>query len=275
MERVVLITGAGSGIGLASALEAARLGFSVVAGVHTDDEVELVHRAVAEAHLPGGSVRAEPFDVTDEDRARALIEATRPWGLVNNAGLTNAGLLMDVPVDAARHQYEVMVFAPIRLAQLALPGMRRGGGGRIVNVSSIAADTTTPTLGWYQSAKAALTTLSDVLRQEVAHFGVEVVVVEPGLVATPIWGKAADDLRHRRERASEQHPYDKALGVLDEVTGHTGDVGKLAEVVGAALHAGHPRFRYRAGQGARALPLVHRVVPTSVRDRFARPLGGL
>lgn len=275
MERVVLITGAGSGIGLASALEAARLGFSVVAGVHREDQVDDVHRAVAEAHLPGGAVRPEPLDVTDEDQARALIEAIEPWGLVNNAALPNAGLLVDVPLDAARREYEVMVFAPIRLAQLALPGMRRAGGGRIVNVSSIAADTTTPALGWYQSAKAALTTLSDVLRQEVAHLGVEVVVVEPGIVATPIWDKARADVRERREGALERLPYDKALGLLDEVTHRSGDVEELARTVGATLHAGHPRFRYRAGTGATMIPLVNRVVPTSIRDRLVRPLGGL
>lgn len=275
MERVVLITGAGSGIGLASALEAARLGFTVVAAVHTEDQVDEVHRAVAEAHLPGGAVRAEALDVTDEDRARTLVEATSPWGLVNNAGVAGAGLLMDVPIDAARHVYEVLVFAPMRLARLALPGMRRAGGGRIVNVASIAADTTTPTLGWYQSAKSALALLSDVLRQEVAHFGVEVVLIEPGLVDTPIWDKMAGELRRRRDGALERAPYDRVLGALDTVTGQAGDVDEPARAVGVALHAGHPRFRYRVGPGAHAFPLVTRYLPTSVRDRLVRPAGGL
>ena len=101
MERVVLITGAGTGIGLASALEAARLGFYVVAAVHHESEEDGVRKAVADAHLPAGAVEVEALDVRDEARARAVITASEPWGLVNNAAVVNAGLLVDVPVEDA------------------------------------------------------------------------------------------------------------------------------------------------------------------------------
>jgi NAD(P)-dependent dehydrogenase (short-subunit alcohol dehydrogenase family) len=275
MERVVLITGAGSGIGLASALEAARLGFRVVATTRTEEELDAVRKAVADAHLPSGEVEAEVLDVTDEEQGRRLLQAHRPWALVNNAAVVNAGLVIDTPPDEARHQFDVMVHAPIRLAQLALPGMRRAGGGRIVNISSIASDTTVPMLGWYQAAKAALSSVSDVLRQEVAHFGIEVVLIEPGIIDTPIWGKTAEDLRRRRAVAPETQPYDEVLDVVEEIDGRgTGDA-EVARVVGTALHAGKPRFRYRVGAAHNALPLVNRFIPTSLRDRVGRKLEAL
>jgi NAD(P)-dependent dehydrogenase (short-subunit alcohol dehydrogenase family) len=275
MERVVLVTGAGSGIGLASALEAARLGFAVVAGVHEASELDGVREAAAAAHLPAGAVDAEVLDVTDEGAARALIEARQPWALVNNAAVVNAGLLVDVPAEDARHQFEVMVVAPMRLAQLALPGMCGAGGGRIVNVSSIASDTTTPMLGWYQAAKAALGSASSVLRQEVQHLGIDVVVVEPGIVDTGIWAKAADDLRRRRPSSADPQAYDRGIAAAGETGSRGSGVEEVARTVGAALHAGHPRFRYRVGAGAHALPLIERVVPTGLRDRVSRAVAAL
>jgi NAD(P)-dependent dehydrogenase (short-subunit alcohol dehydrogenase family) len=275
MERVVLVTGAGTGIGLASALEAARLGFSVVAAVHHESEEDGVRKAVADAHLPAGAVEVEALDVRDEARARAVITAREPWGLVNNAAVVNAGLLVDVPVQDAREQFDVIAFAPMRLAQLAIPAMGRGNGGRIVNVSSIATDTTTPALGWYQAAKSALSALSSVLRQEVAHLGIEVVVVEPGLVDTDIWDHAADDLRRRRDDALDAAPYDQAIEAVAEARARGAGTDEVARAVGTALHAGHPRFRYRVGTGAHTLPLVERVVPSGLRDRVARAAGAL
>ncbi len=274
MDRVVLITGAGSGIGLASSVEAARLGFPVVAAVHHADQLATVREA-ADATGQVEPVRAEVLDVTDERGARDLVDRVQPWGLVNNAAVTMAGTLDDVPLDEARRQFETMVFAPMRLALLALPHMRRGGGGRIVNVSSIASEVHVPLLGWYQAAKSALSTLSDSLRQEVAHHGVEVVVVEPGIIDTPIWDGVRQELRQRQAQALEPHGYDEALQVIDRVTERASDVARAAETIGAVLHAGHPRYRYRPGAGASALPLANRFLPTGVKDRLTRSLARL
>lgn len=268
----MLITGAGSGIGLASSLEAARLGFSVVAAVHREDQLDGVRRAARGA---GVDVEVEVLDVTDEDRARDIVDRTWPWALVNNAGYPNAGALDDLPIEEARRQLDAMVLAPVRLAQLALPHMRRAGGGRIVNVSSIAGEANVPLLGWYQATKSALSTLSDVLRQELAHHGVEVVVVEPGIIRTPIWDHVRHELRERRTRALEPRVYDRAVETVDRVVEDASDVAVAAQTVGAVLRAGHPRYRYRVGAGATVLPLVDRVVPTSVKDRVTRAVGGL
>lgn len=274
MDRVVLITGAGSGIGLASSVEAARLGFPVVAAVHHPDQLATV-RDSAGAAGQADRVHAEVLDVTDERRARDLVDRAQPWGLVNNAAVTMAGMLDDVPLDDARRQFETIVFAPMRLARLALPHMRRRGGGRIVNVSSIAGDVHVPLLGWYQAAKSALSTLSDTLRQEVAHHGVEVVVVEPGIIDTPIWDAVRHELRQRRGEALEPLVYDEALQAIDGVTERASDVARAAETIGAVLHAGHPRYRYRPGAGATVLPLANRFLPTGVKDRLTRSVGSL
>ncbi|HEX6237300.1 MAG TPA: SDR family NAD(P)-dependent oxidoreductase [Acidimicrobiales bacterium] len=272
MERVVLITGAGSGIGLASALEAAQLGFVTVAAVHRPEQQDDVRAAAATA---GVDLVTDVLDVTDEQRAREVIDRHRPWGLVNVAGALLVGLVTEVPPDEARAHLDLMVLAPARLTRLALPHMRRRDGGRIVNVSSVAGTATGPVLGWYEAAKAALGALSDAMRPELARWGVEVVLVEPGAYQTPIWAKARDQLEHRRATSLEPDVYDRAITLGDTVAANAGDPAEVADVVAAALHAGHPRFRYRVGPGSSGLATVSRVVPTSVKDRVTRAAGGL
>jgi NAD(P)-dependent dehydrogenase (short-subunit alcohol dehydrogenase family) len=272
VERVVLVTGAGSGIGLAAALEAGRLGFTAVAAVHRDDQIDAVRSAARDA---GVVVEVETLDVTDDDRARDVIERRQPWGLVNNAGLLWPGLLAEQSPDEARRHVEVMLFAPMRLAQLALPGMRRRGEGRIVNVSSIAGDAGGPMLGWYEATKRALSTLSDALRPEVAGWGIDVVVIEPGPFATPIWDKAMARLREGREASAEPEAYDRMLGVVDAVARQAGDPREVVELVGEVLRAGRPRFRYRVGRDAGLVAGLGRVLPTSIKDRLTRTTAGL
>lgn len=272
MERTVLITGAGSGIGRAAALEAARLGFGVVAAVHRAEQVDAVERAARDR---GVRLDVEVLDVIDDDRAREVVERRRPWALVNNAGVMLPGPIADTTPEDARRHLDVMVLAPMRLVQLALPGMRAQGGGRVVNVSSIAGDVTGPLLGWYEAAKQALSTASDALRPELARDGIDVVVVEPGPYDTPIWDKAREHVRRRRAGAAEPAVYDDALGLLDGMARGAGDAEDVAEVIGKVLHAGRPRFRYRVGRGATALTTVAQLVPTSVRDRITRAAVGV
>lgn len=272
MERTVLTTGAGSGIGALVAVEAARLGFTSVAAVHRTAQAAPVHEAAAVA---GVEVTTEVLDVTDDRAAGDLVERVSPWALVNNAGVMNAGLLEDVPVEDARRQLDVMVLAPVRLTQLALPGMRRRGGGRIVNVSSPAGEMSVPFQSWYDAAKRALSALSDGMRAELVRHGIDVVVVEPGAYDTPLWRKARAELDARRRQSVSPESYDRAMAVVDEITAHAGDPAEVARVVGEVLHAGHPRYRYRVGPGASLFPATARLLPTSARDRVTRALGGL
>lgn len=270
MERTVLVTGAGSGIGLATAVEAARLGFRAVAAVHRPEQAEDVRRAAAEA---GVAVEVDPLDVTDDARAAAVVDRWRPWGLVNAAGLMLPGPVAETPPEDARRHLEVMVLAPMRLVQLALPWMRRQGGGRVVNVSSIAGHVEAPLLGWYEAAKQALSTLSEALRPEVARYGIDVVIVEPGPFRTPIWDKARDHVRRHRDEAVEPDLHDRTLDVLEAMAALAGDHRDVARRVGDVLHAGRPRFRYRVGTGTNLLGALDRVVPTSVKDRVSRAVG--
>jgi len=269
VERIVLVTGAGSGIGLATAIEAARLGFRAVAAVHRPDQVAGVHAAAAEA---GVEVEADVLDVTDDRRAAALVDRVEPWAVVASAGFMNPGLIEDVTIDEARHQLEVMLLAPARLVQLALPGMRRRGGGRIVLVSSPLGEATLPLQGWYSATKRALSALADALRVEVIDDAVDVVLVEPGAASTPLWDDARDELTERRTRSLRPEVYDRGIALQDRVRDRSAEPTEVAEVVGAALRAAHPRFRYRTPAAAVPFAVAARVVPTSVRDRVVRAL---
>ena len=274
MQRTVLITGAGSGIGLATAIEAARLGFRAVAAVHRPEQTAGVVAAAADAGL-ASAVEAAVLDVTDDDAAAELVERVEPWAVVACAGFTNSGLIEDVTTDEVRHQLEVMLVAPARLVQLALPGMRRRGGGRIVVVSSPLGEASLPLQGWYSATKRALSSLCDALRVEVIDDAVDVVLVEPGAAATPLWDRSRAELVGRRDRSVRPDVYDRGIALLDEVRERAADPARVAEVVGRTLHAAHPRFRYRTPTAAVPFAVAARLVPTSVRDRVVRTMAGL
>jgi NAD(P)-dependent dehydrogenase (short-subunit alcohol dehydrogenase family) len=179
-SRAVLVTGCSSGIGWATAERLARGGWTVYA---TARDVEAI------APLEAFGCRLLPLDVTEEDSMRAAVEEVeRMEGavgvLVNNAGYSQSGAVEEVPMEKVRRQFETNVFGLVRLCQLALPGMRRQGFGRIVNLSSMGGRLTFPGGGFYHASKYAVEALSDALRFEVRGFGVEVVVVEPGLIST-------------------------------------------------------------------------------------------
>lgn len=267
MRRSVLVTGAGSGIGAASAVHLAGLGFHVVAAVHRPEGVDGMRAAARSA-----GVEVEPIvlDVADEAQRVEALADRELYGLVNNAGYFNAGAVEDVSVDEARRQLETMVVGPMRLAQLALPAMRAAGEGRIVNVSSALARFSGGLSGWYQAAKQALEAVSDALRIEVAGDGVEVVLVRPGAVETPIWDKAARDLRRRRPTSVHAPAYDRFLSFVDSGRGRKHPPEAVAELLGGILTSGRPRSHYDVGRDSTALALLDTVLPTGVRDRLLR-----
>jgi NAD(P)-dependent dehydrogenase (short-subunit alcohol dehydrogenase family) len=180
ISKAVLITGCSTGIGRATALRLAGSGWTVYATARRPESI---------ADLADAGCRTLALDVTEEDSMRAAVAAVEQAEgavgvLVNNAGYSQSGPIEQIPPEAVRRQFETNVFGAIRLAQLALPGMRRRRWGKIVNIGSMGGRLTFPGGGLYHATKYALEALSDVLRFEVRGFGVDVVLIEPGLITT-------------------------------------------------------------------------------------------
>jgi NAD(P)-dependent dehydrogenase (short-subunit alcohol dehydrogenase family) len=265
---VVLVTGASTGIGEATALHLRELGFEAVAGVRRDEDAE---------RLEGQGLRTVRLDVTDEAQIAAALESVGDAplaGLVNNAGLAVAAPLEYVPLDELRRQFEVNLIGQVAVTQAFLPALRRAGG-RIVNVSSIGGRVAVPLLAPYNASKFALEAVSDSLRRELRSQGVDVIVVEPGGVKTPIWRKGnelADKLTERMPPEGERL-YGRMIAAARETTAtierETGLPPRaVAEVIGKALTEDRPRTRYVVGNEAKVRAQLARFLPDRVMDRL-------
>src|SRR2546426_10733303 len=191
-SEAVLITGCSSGIGRATALRLARSGWTVYASARRPETL---------TPLADAGCRTLALDVTDEQSMGAAVasveQAEGAVGvLINNAGYSQSGAIETVPLDAARRQFETNVFGPVRLAQLVLPKMRAQRWGKIVNVGSMGGRLTFPGGGYYHATKHALEAISDALRFEVAGFGIDVILLEPGLITTEFGEAAAASMAH-------------------------------------------------------------------------------
>jgi len=185
-SKAVLITGCSSGIGRATALRLAGSGWSVYATARRPESI---------AELGNAGCRTLALDVTDEDSMRAAVAAVEQAEgavgvLVNNAGYSQSGAIETVTMDAVRRQFETNVFGLVRLTQLVLPKMRAQRWGKIVNLGSMGGRLTFPGGGYYHATKHALEAISDALRFEVHGFGIDVILLEPGLITTD-FGEAA------------------------------------------------------------------------------------
>lgn len=269
--KVVLTTGANSGIGLATAVKLATLGFRSIGTVRSESKAAAVMAAAKEA---GVRVETVLLDVTDAMRCAEVVNQVRPWAIVNNAGYSGVGAIEDVSDDEARHQLETMVVAPMRLARLALPHMRAAGDGRIVNVSSVYGLTTTPFSGWYQASKHALEAASDALRLEVARDGIRVVLIEPGGLKTGIWEEFESDVS-RREDSGYEAAYHRIRALIQPFMPFMGEPEGAAMVIAKALTVKVPHARYLVGRDAQMIAASQPFLPAAVRDRVTRFLVGL
>ena len=203
----VVITGASTGIGRATALRLARAGFDVLAGVRREEDGADAARRRTAASSRCSSTSPTPVR---SPRLAARVGGAPLAGLVNNAGIAVAGPLEGVPLDLVRRQYEVNVFGLLAVTQALLEPIR-AGHGRIVNIGSIGGRINTPFVGPYSSSKAAVRSLSAALRRELRPWDIRVALVEPGALDTPIWrkgeaGRAGDDRRAARPRAHPLRP---------------------------------------------------------------------
>src|SRR6266568_4284333 len=202
VSRAVLITGCSTGIGRATAEQLAAGGWTVYA---------TARRPEAIGELAGRGCRTLALDVCDEASMRAAVETIeRAEGavgvLVNNAGYGQEGAFEEVPMAEVRRQFETNVFGLVRLTQLVLPGMRRQGWGRIVNVSSMGGKLSFPGGAFYHASKHAVEAFSDVLRFEVTPFGIDVIVIEPGTVQSKYADTALATIEDSRSESSKTGP---------------------------------------------------------------------
>ena len=265
----VVVTGASTGIGHATALHLKELGFDVIAGVRKDEDAE---------RLEGQGLRPVKLDVTDEGSiadARKVIEEASGGGLaglVNNAGVAISAPLELIPVDKLRQQIEVNLIGQVAVTQAMLP-LLRAAKGRIVNVSSIGGKVALPMLGPYAASKFGLEAVSDSLRRELHHLGVEVVVVEPGGIKTPIWQKgneAADEMLEDVPPEAEELYGDMVQAIRAQSRKIERESGlpprAVAEVIGKAMTAGKPRTRYIVGREAKLRAALAKWLPDRTMD---------
>jgi NAD(P)-dependent dehydrogenase (short-subunit alcohol dehydrogenase family) len=272
ISRTVLITGCSSGIGRATADHLARAGWTVYATARREDAV---------AGLRASGCRTLSLDVTDEASMSAAVGAVEAEHgvvgvLVNNAGYSQSGAIEQVPLEDVRRQFETNVFGLVRMCQLVLPGMRRQGWGRIVNVSSMGANFTFPGGGFYHATKYAVEAISDALRFEVKGFGVDVVIVQPGIIRTGFADAATSALEHAApEGAGPYAEFDAAVSKATRDVYEKGPVAKLgggpeavAKVIAKAIAAEKPKIRYRVTPSAHLLVRQRALMTDGLWDRF-------
>ena len=239
----ILITGCSSGIGRATAERLGRNGQTVYATARRLESI---------AELERIGCRTLALDVLEEESMRAAVAAVEAehgavGALVNNAGYAVSGAIEAVPLDAVRTEFETNVFGYVRMAQLVLPGMRRRGTGRIVNVSSVAGRVTMPGAGAYAASKYAIEAISDALRFEVRGFGVSVSVIEPGPIRSAFTETANAELTSHGPGPAYQ-AYHEAVAKGDAETDDSFLAGRpeqVAEAIERALFDARPRPRYR------------------------------
>lgn len=270
VSKAVLITGCGSGIGKATALHLATTGWNVYATARKTSQLK---------DLEAAGCKVLALDVTDEASMKAAVKAVEKAEgavgvLINNAGYSQSGAIEAVSMEKVRAQFETNVFGVVRLSQLVLPGMRRQGYGRIVNLSSMGGKLVFPGGGYYHATKYALEALSDALRFEVKGFGVDVVLIEPGLIRSgfseaAVSSMATNDAEevythfHDAVAKATKESYEK--GPLAKLAGSSDDVAK---VIARALTAKNPKPRYTVTGSATLLLTQKSLLTDRAWDRF-------
>ena len=270
-NKVILLTGASSGIGYDTAVALAQQGHKVYAAARRVERMEPLRQY--------GIVLLK-MDVTDEasmkEGVKTLLDAEgRIDVLINNAGYGYFGAVENVPMNDARDQLEVNVFGLARLCQLVLPTMRAQHSGRIINTASVAGRSVFYYGGWYHVSKYAVGSLSDAMRMELKPFGIDVVIIEPGAIKTN-WGIIAADhlIESSKGTAYEQTGTMMANNLRNMYLSNTiSDPAVVRKAIVRAVNARRPCTRYRIGRMANAIVFFHWLLPTRWWDAFLRLMG--
>jgi NADP-dependent 3-hydroxy acid dehydrogenase YdfG len=273
-SKAVLITGCSSGIGHATAQRLLTDGWKVYASARKPETIE---------DLASAGATTLALDVTDQQSMSAAVkQVTDAEGaigvLINNAGYSQSGAIETVPVDEVRRQFETNVFGLLAMCQLALPGMRDQGWGKVVNIGSMGGRLTFPGGGIYHASKYALEAISDSLRFEVRGFGVDVILIEPGLIVTG-FGDVASGSVGDATSGGDGGPYEKFNRHVAKTTtdAYAGPMAKLgagpeavADAIAKALGAKRPKARYPVTASAHLMINQRRITPDRVWDLMMR-----
>ncbi|MEI7284591.1 oxidoreductase [Pectobacterium carotovorum] len=272
-SKVILVTGASSGIGEATALRLKASGHTVYAAARRIERMQ----KLAEA-----DIRVLPLDVTDSVSVQTVVdtiiaECGRIDVVVNNAGYGSYGAVEEVSPEEGRAQFDVNVFGAVRLTQLVLPHMRAQRSGTVINITSMGGKIYTPLGAWYHGTKFALEAISDCLRLEVEPFGIDVVVIEPGGIKTE-W---ADIAAAKLLDVSGHGAYAKqAEAMADSMVGESSRKRQsspqvIADTITQAVSARRPKTRYAVGFGAKPMICLRRLLSDRLFDRFMRMATGI
>ena len=267
----VLITGCSTGIGRASAERLAANGHTVYATARKLD-------AIADLENKGCKLLA--LDVNDEASMTAAVETIEAAeggidALVNNAGYSQSGAVEDIPLESIRGQFETNVFGLIRMSQLVLPGMRRRGSGRIVNIGSMGGKLTFPGGGIYHATKYAVEAISDAMRFELSGFGIQVVLIEPGLIRTQFGETAGGSLPVQSRTEGAYDRFNRAVGKIT-AGAYDSPISKLvgggpetvAKTIEKAITTRRPSARYAVTPSAHLAIAQKALTPDRVWDMF-------
>ncbi len=274
----VLVTGANSGFGLASALRFASRGWEVWGTVRSEDKARTLIEAARAAEVED-QVKPLVLNVSDHEAVvAAWPDLPDFYGVVNNAGYAELGAVEEVTAAQARAQLDINLIAPAVVSACALPGMRRLGSGRIVMVSSAAGRATLlPLNAWYHASKFGLEALSDVLRVEVASFNVQVSIVEPGVFKTGIEAAAQGKIDARQTHGDSPYAgaYERTETLLALIDRYAPPADKIARAIVSAVESRRPKRRYLIGVDALAAVTTQAVLPRAVVDAAMRFIGDL
>ena len=262
----VLITGASAGIGKETARKLLEEGYVVYAAARRVEQMQDLEKL--------GAI-ALRMDVTKEEEVVAGVERINAERggtdiLINNAGFGLYGAMEDIPLDDARYQFEVNLFGLARLTQLVLPSMRARRTGKIVNISSIGGKVYTPLGSWYHATKHALEGWSDCLRFELKQFGIDVIIVEPGIIRTEFGDVALGPLQERSGDSAYANIVKRMTASMEnlESSGFGSPPSVIADAILKSLRAKQPRVRYAAGQWAKPLLFMRRLLSDRMFDRI-------
>ena len=275
MHQSVLVTGASSGIGEATAVHIARKGFRVFAAARRIDKLQDL------TSVADGRITPLEMDVTDDQSVSTAIqkitdEGVSLYGLVNNAGVSVTGPVEEVPLDDWRRQFETNVFGLVRVTQAVLPQMRETRRGRVINIGSVAGRIAPPFFGAYAASKHAVEGLSDALRRELAPHGIKVSVIRPGFINT--------NFGHQEQEALENYmgadaPYAEQISIFKawHSKGHptAPPPSIVAEAVHDALTAERPNSRYTAPKKMLGFLGLRNLAPSALTDRVFEKVTGL